>query len=285
MTSFIFSSKARVHLAAVAAACLWATSGQALAATFTGLVHPIKDVTLSAGVSGIVQSRLVQPGQRVQRGQAVVALDDQAQQIEADRRKAILADDSELVSTRQRVRILTELFDVAKSVYERTGSISKDEVLRLEAELATSRGRVEQLEAQKGREKIEYEAAQQERRQRHYAAPIGGTVARMFPEVGEWVKPGDPLLQLVDVSTGVLQLNVPLKEALGLRAGQSLGLRFETHPNDAPTPGRVDFVSPVADPASGLVLVRVHFANSNLRIRPGVKGTVELGAGQPGAAP
>ena len=47
---------------------------------------------------------------------------------------------------------------------------------------------------------------------------------------------------------------------------------------------RVDFVSPVADPASGLVLVRVHFANANLRIRPGVKGMVELGAGQAGAA-
>ena len=265
----------------VVAACVW--TGAAAAASFTGLVHPIKDVTLSAGVSGIVQSRLVQPGQRVQRGQGVIALDDQTQVLEVARRKAILDDGSELASSRQRVRILAELFDVAKSVYERTGSVSKDEVLRLEAELTASRGRVEQLEAQKKREKIEYEAAEQERRLRHYAAPIAGTVARMFPEVGEWVKPGDPLLQLVDVSTGVLQLTVPLTEARSLRAGQALAIRFETHLGEAPTPGRVDFVSPVADPASGLVVVRVHFANANLRIRPGVKGVVELGSGQPGA--
>jgi RND family efflux transporter MFP subunit len=266
------------------AGCAWLAAAAVQAATFTGLVYPVKDITLSAGVSGIVQSRLVQPGQRVQRGQAVVSLDDQTQTIESSRRKAILDDGSELASSRERVRILSELFTVAKSVFDRTGSVSKDEVLRLEAELTASRGRVEQLEAQKKRERLEYEAAEQERRLRHYAAPIAGTVSKIFPEVGEWVKPGDPLLHLVDASTGVLQLTVPLKEARSLQAGQPLAIRFETHLDDAPTTGRVDFVSPVADPASGLVVVRVHFPNSNFRIRPGVKGTVELGPAQPGAA-
>ena len=269
--------------AARAVACAWLAAGAVQAATFTGLVYPVKDITLSAGVSGIVQSRLVTPGQRVQRGQPVLSLDDQTQTIETRRRRAILDDDSELASSRERVRILSELFGVAKSVFDRTGSVSKDEVLRLEAELTASRGRVEQLEAQKKREKLEYEAAEQERRLRHYAAPIAGIVSRIFPEVGEWVKPGDPLLHLVDASTGVLQLTVPLKEARDVLAGRSMAIRFETHMDDAPTTGRVDFVSPVADPASGLVVVRVHFANSTLRIRPGVKGMVELGSDQPGA--
>ena len=264
-------------------ACAWLAAGAVQAATFTGLVYPIKDITLSAGVSGIVLSRPVQPGQRVQRGQPVLSLDDQMQTIEIQRRRAILDDNSELASSRERVRILSELFGVAKSVLDRTGSVSKDEVLRLEAELTASRGRVEQLEAQKKREKLEYEAAEQERRLRHYAAPIAGTVSRIFPEVGEWVKPGDPLLHLVDASVGVLQLTVPLQEARGIRAGQAMAIRFETHMDDAPTTGRVDFISPVADPASGLVVVRVHFVNSNFRIRPGVKGMVELGSGQPGA--
>lgn len=253
----------------------------AQAATFTGLVYPIHDVTLSAGVSGIVQKRLVTPGQRVARGQPLVSLDDQLQQTEVSRRKTMLEDDSEQQAAQARVRILDQLYTVAKNAYDRTGSVSRDELLRLEADLMASRARIEQLVAQKKREKLEFEGAEQERQLRHYAAPIAGTVSKIFPEVGEWVKPGDSLLHLVDASTGVLQLTVPLKEARDLRAGMTLPIRFETHMEDAPTAGRIDFVSPVADPASGLVVVKINFANGNFRIRPGVKGMVNLGPDTP----
>lgn len=267
----------RLWLALTGGLLLCASTGQA--ATFTGLVYPIHDVTMSAGVSGIVHKRHVVPGQRVGVHQPLIALDDQAQTIESNRRKAVLDDNSEEAAARDRVRILGELFTVSKNVFDRTGSVSKDELLRLEAELIASRGRLEQLQAQKKREKLEFEAAEQERQLRHYQAPLKGTISRIFPEVGEWVKPGDPLLHLVDVSTGVLQLTVPLREARDLRKGLTLAIRFETHPGDAPTIGKIDFVSPVADPASGLVVVKVHFANQSFRIRPGVKGTVELGEG------
>lgn len=273
----------QLRTAVLLCVALVATSSQG--ASFTGLVYPIHDVTLSAGVSGIVQQRHVVPGQRVRAEQPLIALDDQIQTLESKRRKAILDDMSEAVSARDRVRILSELFTVSKNVFDRTGSVSKDELLRLEAELAASRGRMDQLDAQKKRELLEYQAAEKERQLRHYQSPIAGTVSRIFPEVGEWVKPGDPLMHLVDVSTGVLQLTVPLREARDLRAGATLPIRFETHPDDAPTPGRIDFVSPVADPASGLVVVKVHFNNGNARIRPGVKGMVNLGPDAPSTKP
>jgi RND family efflux transporter MFP subunit len=263
----------RLLLAGALLVCTAASQG----ATFTGLVYPIHDVTLSAGVSGIVSKRHVVPGQRVAARQPLIALDDQIQTIESNRRKAMLDDDSEVLAARDRVRILGELFAVSKNVFDRTGSVSKDELLRLEAELIASRGRLDQLQAQKQREKLEFQAAEQERQLRHYRAPLMGTVSRIFPEVGEWVKPGDPLLHLVDVSTGVLQLTVPLQVAQDLRKGMPMPIRFETHPNDPPTIGKIDFVSPVADPASGLVVVKVHFANRTFRIRPGVKGVVDLG--------
>jgi multidrug efflux pump subunit AcrA (membrane-fusion protein) len=42
------------------------------------------------------------------------------------------------------------------------------------------------------------------------------------------------------------------------------------------TVGRISFVSPVADPASGLVEVRVSFPNSQLLVKPGIRGSIEL---------
>ncbi len=283
MLNFFHHKSYRFRLQAVRlCGCLLAlVASGSHCATFTGLVYPIHDVTLSAGVSGIVQRRLIVPGQRVKSDQLLISLDDQIQTIESSRRKAILDDDSETAAARDRLRILTELFAASRSVHERTGSISKDELLRLEVEFTAAQGRLDQLVAQKKREALEYQLAEKDRQLRHYLAPVTGTVAKIFPEVGEWVKPGDPLLHLVDASTGVLHLAVPLKEAKGLREGQPMRIRFETHLEDAPTVGRVEFVSPIADPASGLVVVKINFANGSFRIRPGVKGAVDIGGQEP----
>jgi hypothetical protein len=40
--------------------------------------------------------------------------------------------------------------------------------------------------------------------------------------------------------------------------------------------GKVIFISPVVDPASGLLKVKVEFENKNLLVRPGVSGKMIL---------
>jgi multidrug efflux pump subunit AcrA (membrane-fusion protein) len=64
----------------------------AFAKSFSGLVYPQHDVTLSAGVSGLVMKRLVVPGQSVKVNQVLLQLDDRMQVIESDRRRVIFQD-------------------------------------------------------------------------------------------------------------------------------------------------------------------------------------------------
>ena len=242
----------------------------------TGLVFPLHDITLSAGVAGLVMKRLVEPGERVKADQVLLQLDDRLQSIESERRKAIFQDNSEIDSVRERNVIILMLLNDAKSVYNKTGSISKEELLRLEADYVTSKGRLEQLLAQKKREALDYESAERERLQRYVIAPVDGVIVKIIPRIGEWAKPGDPIISLVDASTALLHLTIPHKDARALKLGLVQTVTLDVNDSVYRMAGRVSFISPVVDPASGLIEVRITIPNHLLLVKPGIKGSIEL---------
>lgn len=244
--------------------------------TFSGLIYPLHDITLSAGVSGLVMKRLVLPGQTVKTDQLLLQLDDRVQAIETERRRVIVEDQSELQAARERHRILSILLKDSLTVFEATGSISKEEILRLEAEQLASQGRLTQLIEQKKREQLEFESSERDRLLRHITAPINGVVTKIIPQVGEWAKAGDPILHMVDTSVAVLRLAVPHALAKSLKPGAKQLIRLEPGSSVAEVTGQIRFVSPVADAASGLVQVEITFPNHGQRIKTGIKGTIEL---------
>lgn len=247
------------------------------AKSFSGLIYPLHDVTLSAGVPGLVMKRIVLPGQAVKANQLLLQLDDRLQSIESNRRRVIFEDQSELQAARDRLRILNTLLQDTRAVFNNTGSISKDELLRLEAEQLASQARLAQLDEQKKRERLEYESAEGDRLQRHITAPISGVITKVIPQVGEWAKAGDPVLHLVDTSVAVLRLAVPHSLANTLKVGAPQRIRLESGSSMVEVTGQIKFVSPVADPASGLVQVEISFSNPGHRIKTGIKGSIDIG--------
>lgn len=247
-----------------------------LAEQYVGLVHPDHEVVLSMGVGGVVSKINVRQGQSVAAHQALLVLDDRMQNIEVSRRQVVLEDNSEVSAAQDRVRAMKSMYDDTKRVFDKTGSISRDEMSKLDIEYSAARGRLDQLLQQKRRERLEYNLAQQERDLRVLTAPVAGVITRVEPKVGEWAKPGEMLMMLVDASNCYLITSVPLRALTGLKAGARLAVRFEASANAPAVTGTVTFVSSVADAASGLVEVRVAFANRALAIRPGIKGMIDL---------
>lgn len=248
----------------------------AQARSYTGLIYPVHDIVMSSGVSGLVMKRVVRPGQSVRENQLLLVLDDRLQSIESDRRRVIYEDQSELQASRERLRILTTLLQDSRAVFDRTGSVSKDELLRLEAEQLATQGRLAQLVEQKKRERLDHETAEVDRLQRHITSPINGVVTKILPQVGEWAKAGEPLLHLVDTSVAVLRLAVPHSAAHQLKVGAKHWVRLEANSGVAGAAGQITFVSPIADPASGLVQIEIHISNPGGRIKTGIKGSIEL---------
>lgn len=257
-------------------AVLATASFLAAAQDYPGLVQPLHDITLSTGVGGVVASRLVRPGSQVGAHQVLMVLDDRLQAVEAERRRVILQDTSELKASEDRARIARSLYEDAKRVYDRAGAISKDELMRLESESSAAQGRLEQLRAQKEREKLEHSGAVQERQMRQLVAPVAGVVTKVDIEVGEWAKPGEPLVRLVDATTLVFKANLPMNAVGSLKVGQVVPVLIEDGGRLVQVAGKLSFVSPVADAASGLVEVRAFIANPGSRLRPGSRAVVRV---------
>jgi RND family efflux transporter MFP subunit len=248
----------------------------AAAADYTGIVHARHQLALSVAAPGVVSAVPAQPGRRVQAGALLIQLDDRLQALEEQRRRIVMEDSSELRATEERLKLVQPLAEDARRLAATKGALSREDLARAELDLLTTRGRLLQLQAQEEREKSEHAGAVQERAQRRLLAPVGGVITKVGIDVGEWARPGDPLVELVDASVLQLRLNVPAAAARALKEGAALEVSFEAALQLPPVQGRLVFVSPAVDASSGLVALRVQFDNPGGRIPPGIKGVIKL---------
>jgi RND family efflux transporter MFP subunit len=275
LSSLFRAAALRTH--ALAACLMAATAVHAQqGGEFVGIVYPVRDLALSVHVAAVVDQVPVAVGQRVVAGQVILRQDSRVQEVERERRRVILQDRSELDSTEQRRRLIEGLTLDATALFERAGTVSRDEVTKLRLELEAAAGRVEQLRQAKRREQVELDLAERELALRELRAPSAGVITLVKVQPGEWAAPGDALLRLVDETVCELRVNVSPAAARRLATGASVAVRVDDPAVPAPIGGRVTFVSPVIDAASSLVEVRVQFPNADRRIRPGVKGRLRV---------
>jgi RND family efflux transporter MFP subunit len=267
------------HCRVWAALGLWLACVPAVAAEFVGIVHPRHHLTLSVAVPGIVARLAVEPGVRVEAQQPLLWLDDRQQALEEQRRKTVFDDLSELGATEERLKVVQPLAEEARRLIGSRGAISREDAARSELDFISTRGRLAQLQVQKERERLEHRLAESERLARVLLAPVSGVVIKVGIDVGEWARPGDALVELVDASVLHLRVNLPAALARKLREGRPMTVAFEPSMGLEPAAGSISFVAPAADAASGLVEVRVRFANPGGRIPPGIKGLVTLDPG------
>ena len=261
---------------ALACALLAAAGTRAQGAEFIGIVYPVRDLALSVHVAAVVEQAPVAVGQRVAAGQLILRQDSRLQEAERERRRVILQDRSELDSTEQRRRLIEGLVRDATALYERAGTVSRDEVTKLRLELESATGRVEQLRQAKRREQVELDLAERELALRELRAPVAGVVTMVKVQGGEWAAPGEAIVRLVDETVCELRVNVSPAAARRLATGATVAVRVDDPAVAAAVSGRVTFVSPVVDAASSLVEVRVQFSNADRRIRPGVKARLRV---------
>lgn len=248
--------------------------------SYHGLVEPERDVLLSTAVSGRIMKLHQREGARVAGGELLLELDSRVEQLEVDRRRTVLEDRTELNAARERQKLLLEELESTRSLAERTGSVSREELNRKELETVLAGLEVGRLEQAKVREQIELEIARERLALQRVVAPFDGVIAQLPQDEGESVQPNQPVMRLVADEVSHLVVNIPARVARRLTPGDPVRLRFELEDVVEKT-GEVAFISPVVDPASGLRKVRLRFDNQDPRVEPGVSGEWVLeGAGE-----
>lgn len=102
-----------------------------------------------------------------------------------------------------------------------------------------------------------------------------GVVVEKFVVAGQRIMAGETLYRLADLSRVWVDGQVFEHDLALVRAGQRVSVEIQAYPGERWT-GSVTYVYPLVDPATRTARIRVELANPNLRLKPGMFGTVHL---------
>ena len=194
----------------------------------------------------LVTELLVEEGDRVQKNELLVRLQDDEQRSQLAKVKSQLAR--------------------SQREFERQKRLFEQELISQQM-FSDAQFDYEQLE-------ISVEDAERELGYTEVRAPIGGTVTERLVKVGDQVQIGQHLFDIVDFESMVARIFVPEKHLVQLRPG--LQARISTvAAGDRAYVAEVDRVSPIVDPNSGTVKVTVA-VGAQAGLRPGLYVDVDL---------
>jgi RND family efflux transporter MFP subunit len=201
-----------------------------------GTVQPKLQAVIEAKVSGRITHLPVTLSQSVKQGDVLVELATQEIQAKLDQASA---------ACRQ-----AELDFNRASNLRQQNAATQAELDAAQARYSVAKAAVAEAEALSGYSKV--------------LAPFDGVVARKLADEGDLAMPGKPLLEL-EGRTGLrLVADVPSLLASHVLPDAKLAVRVDTTPD--PIMGTVAEISPVADPASRTVRVKVDLPST-----PGVR--------------
>lgn len=220
--------------------------------SYVGSTEAAEGASLSPYVAGHIKEILVQEGQNVGQGASILRLDDQVAraQLEAARVRLTLK-----VSQRDRDRTLRQ-----EGFLPQTSLDASDaEVLEAQSEVTSREFDLHLLTVR---------------------APFAGTLGTSRLTVGEYVTPGQKLMELVDLTRMMVEFRVPQRVLRLVRPEAVVTFTTDAFPDRSFT-GKIRFVAPQIDPATRSFLVRAELQVPERELRPGLFGQVEVRTGAP----
>ncbi len=239
----------KAHLTLLLAATFAISGTRAVSAEdlkVSGITTPFLDVTLGLADAGIIHEQFFKEGDFVQKGAVILELDKNLERLEVERRKAVM-DQNKLV------------MDSTKEVAQTTKSVSKVDLAKAEAEYNVSSS--------------EYNIAVQQLANRQLVAPFSGSITEVLLRPGAAVAPYQPVVRLVDTSQCYFVGHVDGKVVGNLKLDQPVKIVLD---GGQTVTGKICYLSPVVDAASGLARVKAVFDNPGGKIRPGLAATMTI---------
>lgn len=204
------------------------------------------DLTYSAEVPGTVESLRLSLGQRVRRGQVLARIN--------------------YLSLKARVADARARSSLQQKTWRRLTVLGKDDMV--------PREKVDQAEAAHISADAALKIALAELSKSTIRARRGGVVTRKFVESGEYVSPGAPVLQVVDLDEVVVQGQLPESQVAAV--GKGSPVKIEIRALGRTFPAKVHAVLPVASPVSRTFKFRIKVRNPSHQILIGMAATIHI---------
>jgi RND family efflux transporter MFP subunit len=231
-------------------------------------VEPVTRSTLAAELPGLVAERLFEEGDLLEKGAVLARMKTDLLQAQLN------AAEASRVTAEANIAMAKAEAENATGELERNRQLKKsnvgsDKELR-EAETAA---RVADSTVNAKVAEMEEKAAAVARLQlmidkSQVQTPVPGVVSKRHVEVGQWVKEGDPVADIVQLDPLWVRVNVPEAVVARLTRGDDARITIDALGGETLI-GKVDRILPEADPASRTFQVKLLLPNPDGKVRPG----------------
>lgn len=249
-----------------------------------GSLQPRLSAALSAGVAGQVVARDAEPGQWVEQGALLLALDEgdyrdahTRAEAQLEQERAAVARDRRLLSLARQNRELAarEVERLERLGSESLASVSRlDEarqhLLQLQGEEARLDYAVATAASRTSLRRAELERAERDLERTRISAPFAGTVNELLADVGERVTLNQQIASLVALDQLDLYVEIPGDSRADLTLGQMLAVSVDGEPRE----GRLLSLQREPDRNTHTLALRIRLSGEGLM--PGAMAEVAL---------
>jgi len=241
-------------------------------------LKPNRSIEMSATESGVIGSVDVVEGDEVKVGQAMIHLDAESIKVRLEVAKSDASNTGEVLGAEAEYKLNQSRFEIVKGLKEK-GTANAAEYERMETDMKISEGSLIAAKARLKTAQLLVKQIEAELERRILRSPIKGTVVEITKDVGESVSSTEDgqeyIIRVVDLDRLKAQAHIPFLYAAHLKESDNLSVRLEDEQKTL-TKGKIEFISPVVDPATGTVAVHLVFENQGRKLTSGVPAMVLL---------
>ena len=219
------------------------TDGQ----TYVGMIEECEATAVSFTGMGVVRRMLVSEGQAVSRGQLIAEMDD------TQARNLLSGAEAQMTQASDALARYKMLHD--------NGSLPEVQWVEIQSKVAQA--------------KSQLEVAKKNLADCRLVAPVNGIVGKRLVGAGETAMPSQAVVSLLDISTVKVKVAIPEAEISGIGANTSSVIKVDAI-NGSFDGGRIE-KGVQADALTHTYDIRIHVANSNRKLLPGMVASVQFG--------
>ena len=165
-----------------------------------------------------------------------------------------------------------------KAEYQRKESLYKEELITKQQfdDIST---RVTLAEADVSRAKATLETSTEKLSRTKVYSPLNGAVKEKKMSVGDYVRNGSPLLQLIKIDPLKLNFTISEKDIAGLKTGQEVDFTVDSFP-DKKFKGKVNLLYPNVEERTRTLQAEAIVPNANHLLKPGFFTRVTIYTGE-----
>lgn len=246
----------------------------------TGIVIADNHVAIYPEISAPITEVLVNDGDKVKKGEALVRLRAQDFRKQLDQAKA------QYNLTKARVQQAQASVDQTESQYNRIKILSKknmvsaQEVENQKAQYESAKANLEMAKAQEAQSKASLQQAELNFSYTVVRAPVSGYVGRRNAEIGMQVTPSTRLFDLGNIDKVKVRVKITEQMVNSIKVGQRVNIIPEDTKSKRQITAKVSRISPFLDPVSHTTRAEIDINNRSEYLKPGMFVSVDIFYGE-----